>query len=214
MARTGTDLERASGNGLPVVIAGVATAHLACTGPPLAYCVATAALVAAAGTGGEMLRGQRPASRSGRWFWAAALGRSPSSREGALPMSTQNITHRLADAPGQHEEPLRFLVRRTRGGRRIRRRAPGRCRAPRDGAGAAAKRRAAACGRTPHREPRRDQRAAADVVTADQLTSGHDAIVLAVKSGDLDGAMADIEPAVKPPTVIVPFLNGMATSRP
>jgi 2-dehydropantoate 2-reductase len=34
--------------------------------------------------------------------------------------------------------------------------------------------------------------------------------VLAVKSGDLDGAMADIEPAVKPPAVIVPFLNGMA----
>jgi 2-dehydropantoate 2-reductase len=48
------------------------------------------------------------------------------------------------------------------------------------------------------------------VVTAGELTSGYDAIVLAVKSDDLDGAMADIGPAVKPPAVIVPFLNGMA----
>ena len=48
------------------------------------------------------------------------------------------------------------------------------------------------------------------VVTASELTSGYDAIVLAVKSDNLDGAMADIEPAVKPPAVIVPFLNGMA----
>jgi 2-dehydropantoate 2-reductase len=48
------------------------------------------------------------------------------------------------------------------------------------------------------------------VVTADELTSGYDAIVLAVKSDDLDATMADIEPAAKPPTVIIPFLNGMA----
>jgi 2-dehydropantoate 2-reductase len=48
------------------------------------------------------------------------------------------------------------------------------------------------------------------VVTADELSSGYDAIVLAVKSDDLEGAMADIEPAVKPPAVIIPFLNGMA----
>ena len=48
------------------------------------------------------------------------------------------------------------------------------------------------------------------VATADELTSGYDAIVLTVKSEDLDGAMADIEPAVKPPAVIIPFLNGMA----
>ena len=46
------------------------------------------------------------------------------------------------------------------------------------------------------------------------ITSGYDAIVLAVKSGDLDGAMADIEPAVKPPAVIVPFLNGIAHLEP
>jgi 2-dehydropantoate 2-reductase len=48
------------------------------------------------------------------------------------------------------------------------------------------------------------------VVTADELTSGYDAIVLAVKSDDLDGAMADIAPAVESPAVIIPFLNGMA----
>jgi 2-dehydropantoate 2-reductase len=48
------------------------------------------------------------------------------------------------------------------------------------------------------------------VVTAGELTSGYDAIVLAVKSDDLEGAMADIEPAVKPPAMIIPFLNGMA----
>jgi 2-dehydropantoate 2-reductase len=34
--------------------------------------------------------------------------------------------------------------------------------------------------------------------------------VLAVESDDLDGTMADIEPAVQPPAVIIPFLNGMA----
>jgi 2-dehydropantoate 2-reductase len=52
------------------------------------------------------------------------------------------------------------------------------------------------------------------VVTAGELTSGYDTIVLAVKSGDLEGAMADIEPAVKPPAVIIPFLNGMAHVEP
>src|SRR5579863_430118 len=52
------------------------------------------------------------------------------------------------------------------------------------------------------------------VVTAGELTSGYDAIVLAVKSDDLDGAMADIEPAAKPPAVIIPFLNGMAHVEP
>ncbi len=52
------------------------------------------------------------------------------------------------------------------------------------------------------------------VVTAGELTSGYDAIVLAVKSDDLEGAMADIEPAVKPPAVIIPFLNGMAHVEP
>jgi 2-dehydropantoate 2-reductase len=48
------------------------------------------------------------------------------------------------------------------------------------------------------------------VVTAGDLTDGYNAIVLAVKSDALDGAMADIAPAAKPPAVIIPFLNGMA----
>ena len=50
------------------------------------------------------------------------------------------------------------------------------------------------------------------VVTAGQLTSGYDAIVLAVKSeaGVLRQVMDDIAPAVTPPAMIVPFLNGMA----
>lgn len=52
------------------------------------------------------------------------------------------------------------------------------------------------------------------VVTAAELTSGYDAIVLAVKSENLGAVMADIEPAVKPPAVIVPFLNGMAHVEP
>jgi 2-dehydropantoate 2-reductase len=125
-------------------------------------------------------------------------------------MSTQNVTRRRAHAPGQHEEPFRFLV---------------------VGAGAVGGFVAARLAGAGHHvtvlaRPRSAARLRAGglrvashdgtgvlrpaVVTADQLTSGYDAIVLAVKSGDLDGAMADIEPAVKPPTVIVPFLNGMA----
>ncbi len=47
------------------------------------------------------------------------------------------------------------------------------------------------------------------VVTADELGSGYDAIVLAVKSSDLDSVMDDIGPAAKQSTVI-PFLNGIA----
>lgn len=48
------------------------------------------------------------------------------------------------------------------------------------------------------------------VVTAAELTPGYDAILLAVKSDALDQVMADIAVAVKPPAVILPFLNGMA----
>jgi 2-dehydropantoate 2-reductase len=47
------------------------------------------------------------------------------------------------------------------------------------------------------------------VVTADELTDGFDAVVLAVKANVLDAAMADIAPAVTPATMVVPFLNGM-----
>jgi 2-dehydropantoate 2-reductase len=47
------------------------------------------------------------------------------------------------------------------------------------------------------------------VVTADELQSGYDAIVLAVKSSALDSVMDDIGPAAKS-AVILPFLNGIA----
>jgi 2-dehydropantoate 2-reductase len=52
------------------------------------------------------------------------------------------------------------------------------------------------------------------VVTAGELTAGYDAIMLAVKSDDLGEVMADIAPAVRPPAVIIPFLNGMAHVEP
>ena len=48
------------------------------------------------------------------------------------------------------------------------------------------------------------------VVTADELRSGYDAIVLAVKSSDLHSVMDDIGPAAEPAAVILPFLNGIA----
>ena len=50
------------------------------------------------------------------------------------------------------------------------------------------------------------------VATAGQLTPGYDAIVLATKSesGVLSQVMDDIAPAVTPPAMIVPFLNGIA----
>jgi 2-dehydropantoate 2-reductase len=119
-------------------------------------------------------------------------------------------THRLAGAPGRRDKPLRFLV---------------------VGAGAvggliAARLTGAGYDVTVLALPRSASRlregglriASQDatsvlrpaVVTAAELTPRYDAIVLAVKSEDLGGAMADIEPAVKPPAVIIPFLNGMA----
>ncbi len=118
--------------------------------------------------------------------------------------------HRFAGAPGQPEKPLRFLI---------------------VGAGAvggliAARLAGAGHDVTVLALPRSAERLREDglritsgegtsvlrpaVVTAGDLTSGYDAIVLAVKSGDLGGAMADIDPAVKPSAVIIPFLNGMA----
>jgi 2-dehydropantoate 2-reductase len=48
------------------------------------------------------------------------------------------------------------------------------------------------------------------VLTAAELASRYDAVLLAVKSDALDQVMADIAPAVGPGTAIVPFLNGMA----
>ena len=125
-------------------------------------------------------------------------------------MSTQNATDRRPDEAGQPAEPLRFLI---------------------VGAGAVGGFVAARLAGAGHHVtvlalPRSAERLRASglrvarqdgtsvlrpaVVTADQLTPGYDAIVLAVKSDGLAGAMADIEPAVRQQTVIVPFLNGMA----
>jgi len=47
------------------------------------------------------------------------------------------------------------------------------------------------------------------VVTADSLSQTYDAILLAVKAYSLDGAIADMAPAVGPDTLILPVLNGM-----
>ncbi|MEU3211301.1 ketopantoate reductase family protein [Nocardiopsis alba] len=46
-------------------------------------------------------------------------------------------------------------------------------------------------------------------VTADLLRPEYDLVVLAVKSYGLEGAVADLTPAMGPNTVVVPFLNGM-----
>lgn len=46
-------------------------------------------------------------------------------------------------------------------------------------------------------------------VTADSLGVGWDLILLAVKATALDGALADISPAVTRDTAILPFLNGI-----
>jgi 2-dehydropantoate 2-reductase len=124
--------------------------------------------------------------------------------------ASTSATHRAADAPGRREKPLRFLI---------------------VGAGAVggfvgARLAGAGYDVTMLALPRSAARlregglriASGDgtsvlrpaVVTAAELTPGYDAIVLAVKSDNLTGAMADIEPAVQPPAVIIPFLNGMA----
>jgi 2-dehydropantoate 2-reductase len=52
------------------------------------------------------------------------------------------------------------------------------------------------------------------VVTADEVGSGYDAIVLAVRTADLGSVMDDIAPAVTSRTAIVPFLNGVAHVEP
>ena len=50
----------------------------------------------------------------------------------------------------------------------------------------------------------------APLITADELKPDYDAVVLAVKAGGLDAAVADIEEIVTPDTPVIPFLNGMA----
>jgi 2-dehydropantoate 2-reductase len=47
------------------------------------------------------------------------------------------------------------------------------------------------------------------LITADAVAGPFDLIVLAVKAYAIEGAMADLAPAVGPRTVIVPLLNGM-----
>jgi len=46
-------------------------------------------------------------------------------------------------------------------------------------------------------------------VTADALRPGFDLVLLSCKAYDLDGALADLAPAVGPETAILPLLNGM-----
>src|SRR5699024_5282935 len=49
-----------------------------------------------------------------------------------------------------------------------------------------------------------------DVVTANELATSprtFDIVIIAVKAGGLDSALADIRPAVGPDTRIIPFLN-------
>jgi 2-dehydropantoate 2-reductase len=135
----------------------------------------------------------------------------PPNRPGDKKIAAStSATHRFAGAPGQHEKPLRFLIvgagavggliaaRLTGAGYDVtllaRRRSAARLRE-------GGLRIASGDGTSVLRPA---------VVTAGELTSGYDAIVLAVKSDDLHGAMADIDPAVKPSAVIIPFLNGMA----
>ncbi|KOX19872.1 2-dehydropantoate 2-reductase [Streptomyces sp. NRRL F-6491] len=48
------------------------------------------------------------------------------------------------------------------------------------------------------------------LVTADGLDRTYDLVLLSVKSTGLDGAVADVTPAVGPGTAIVPLLNGLA----
>jgi 2-dehydropantoate 2-reductase len=48
-----------------------------------------------------------------------------------------------------------------------------------------------------------------DLVTAGELVSGYDIVLLAVKHYALDAAIRDVTPAVGEDTVIVPLLNGM-----
>lgn len=47
------------------------------------------------------------------------------------------------------------------------------------------------------------------VTASDNLHGQYDAIFLSCKAYDLDSALADIEPAVGPETIIIPFLNGV-----
>ena len=47
-------------------------------------------------------------------------------------------------------------------------------------------------------------------LTAEELRTAHDLVVVAVRGADLDRALADLGPAVGPATQILPLLNGVA----
>jgi 2-dehydropantoate 2-reductase len=51
--------------------------------------------------------------------------------------------------------------------------------------------------------------AAPKTVTADRLAEPFDLVILSAKAYDLDGAVADLRPAVGPGTAVLPILNGM-----
>ena len=51
--------------------------------------------------------------------------------------------------------------------------------------------------------------AAPKTVTADRLAEPFDLVILSAKAYDLDGAVADLRPAVGPRTAVLPILNGM-----
>lgn len=59
------------------------------------------------------------------------------------------------------------------------------------------------------RSPVGDATLAAPTVTADQLATPFDLILLSCKAYDLDSALADVAPAVGPDSAVVPMLNGM-----
>ena len=59
------------------------------------------------------------------------------------------------------------------------------------------------------KSPHGDLSVVPQVVTADGIAGPFDAVLLAVKAYALEGALADMAPAVGPGTVVVPLLNGM-----
>ena len=131
------------------------------------------------------------------------------SAQNTSPLKDEPLSPQAVGAPGQHEKPLRFLIVGAGAvGGLIAARLTG---AGYDVTVLALPRGAARLREGGLRIASQDATSVLRpaVVTAGELTSDYDAIVLAVKSDDLDWVMADIEPAVKPPAVIIPFLNGM-----
>src|SRR5699024_12776136 len=61
--------------------------------------------------------------------------------------------------------------------------------------------------------PDADRTNVVDVVTANELATSprtFDIVIIAVKAGGLDSALADMRPAGGPDTRIIPFLHGMS----